>query len=194
MYALHVLFCCAFVACGFGLSEAEHVPGEEMSWMEPSDSLESLPGDTLGLPEQEIAPQEPVFPPPQEETQEAVPPPAESAEKVESIAVIEEAITPEPMLVETPEPAPPQPTAAPEKNRSVKVLIEARTPLALGDRVVLKGVLSGYEPEEALAYQWQYSAYGVWMDVPGANGLTHAFTVDESNACYQWRLEVRTLS
>ncbi len=63
--------------------------------------------------------------------------------------------------------------------------------ITYGSEVVFYASIDGADEAAAASCQWQMSYDGSsWFDVPGATGLSHTITVDESNAQSYWRLVV----
>ena len=60
-----------------------------------------------------------------------------------------------------------------------------------GNTVQLLSLVMGASQGAQLNYQWQYHVEGGdWTDVPGANGETYEYVLDEQNVGYTWRLVV----
>lgn len=66
--------------------------------------------------------------------------------------------------------------------------------LVYGSNVRWHSVVSNAKEGSAITYQWQYQDAEGWHDIPGANGDTYSFTIDETNAGYYWRVNVRAVS
>lgn len=78
-----------------------------------------------------------------------------------------------------------------ENGRSVSMAVVGGTNLMAGDSVTLLGLLSGFDGMD-VTFQWQYLADGEWVDISGAIGQAHTFTLDTENAFYSYRLVVST--
>lgn len=61
-----------------------------------------------------------------------------------------------------------------------------------GDTVKVWAELIGFEGLIA-DFQWQYSVNGEWVDVPGANDLSHTFAATSESINYGWRLAATIL-
>lgn len=57
-----------------------------------------------------------------------------------------------------------------------------------GSRITLVSEVQGLVEGAQVSYQWQNNASGSYVDVPGANGSTYAYTVNEGNADSTWRV------
>lgn len=94
----------------------------------------------------------------------------------------------EPILIEVP-------IAQDEENRSdlsqavIRTWMDANDGTRFGDTVTIY-----YEIENFYGWpysvQWQRKGADGWVDVPGANGKTHSFTLTEDNLNTEWRVRV----
>lgn len=147
----------------------------------PTQAPESPAGE-------EKAPDEPA-PLAEEQPQAEATPTAETEPAAEATAVPEESLAPvENAKIET--------GAEEEEQADVKrsVSIEVSgdpSSFKLGDQVVLKAKLKGYD---GVQYEitWEYSEDGkVWHRAPGVSDqLTYTFTIDKENASWHWRVSV----
>lgn len=69
----------------------------------------------------------------------------------------------------------------------------AGKPAYEGTEITLTAKLTGFEGKE-YTLQWQYSTdLENWIDEPGANGITHTYTMNETTANYTWRVIARNV-
>lgn len=76
--------------------------------------------------------------------------------------------------------------------RSVNVYSDMGNVVREGDIITLTGELVGFENADVQNLQWQFDDGMFWVDVPGANDLTHAFVATPETINYSWRLSVTT--
>jgi rhamnulokinase len=80
---------------------------------------------------------------------------------------------------------------------AVYTWINAAETVAYGDTITLSAMLAGFEGMEYETV-WQYALtdknqqiISGWNDIEGANRLTYAYILNEQNATWAWRIEVR---
>lgn len=75
------------------------------------------------------------------------------------------------------------------QERSVNIYSDMGDIVREGDVITLTGELIGFH-NEGVALQWQYDDGFFWVDVAGANSLTHSFIATAETVNYSWRLSV----
>ena len=75
--------------------------------------------------------------------------------------------------------------------RSVNIYSDLGDTVREGDIITITGELIGFNSEN-ITVQWQFDNGFNWVDVPGANKLTHAFVATAETVNYSWRLSVTT--
>ena len=71
--------------------------------------------------------------------------------------------------------------------RSIDVYATYGDSIDFGDTITLIAVFNGYEGT-SFDIQWQTNSGSGWEDVPGANGQSFSFTMNESNYTNDWRV------
>ena len=75
--------------------------------------------------------------------------------------------------------------------RSVNIYSDLGDPVRERDNITITGDLIGFNSEH-ITVQRQFDNGFNWVDVPGANKLTHAFVATAETVNYSWRLSVTT--
>lgn len=73
--------------------------------------------------------------------------------------------------------------------KCVGIYSDMKSVVREGDLITLAADMVGYEDTE-ITLQWQFSNGLAWIDVPGANGLTHSFVATDESIHYSWRVSV----
>lgn len=73
--------------------------------------------------------------------------------------------------------------------RSVNVYSDMSNTVQEGDVITLTGELIGFEGKD-VSLQWQYDDGWSWVNVPGAEDLTHSFAATYESINTSWRLSV----
>ncbi len=80
-------------------------------------------------------------------------------------------------------------SASPLTRRIVNVYSDMSDTIREGDIITMTGELIGFDGMD-VKLQWQFDNGTSWIDVPGANKLTHAFVATAETVNYSWRLSV----
>ena len=73
--------------------------------------------------------------------------------------------------------------------RSVNIYSDMGDVVREGDVITLTGELIGFGDAD-VSLQWQYDDGFMWVDVIGANHVTHTFVATSETVNYSWRLSV----
>lgn len=76
-----------------------------------------------------------------------------------------------------------------QSERKVNIYSDMGDTVYEGDIITLTGELVGFDSQD-VRVQWQFDNGMQWVDVPGANQLTHSFVATAETVDYSWRLSV----